>query len=129
MADDGLRRQAAFPSQIVAELLEYLVLRVDWPQCRRRDRARIAQHRQPPLQRRPVARLYGLLTASVPEVALDHAFIEVGQLGAAACDPTQEIADQIEAPPSAVTSEPVLGQTRRVDLDQLSVGSALQAPE
>jgi hypothetical protein len=100
MADDRLRRQTALPSQIVAELLEYLVLWGDRRRRYRRDRARFAQHRQPPLQRRrPVARLDGLLTPSVPEVALDHAFIEFGQLGAAACDPTQEIADQIEAPP------------------------------
>jgi hypothetical protein len=40
---------------------------------------------------------------SVPEVALDHGFIEVGQLRAAACDPTQEIADQVEAPEAPVS--------------------------
>ena len=65
----------------------------------------------------------------MPEVPLDHAFIEIGQLRAASCDPTQEIADQVEAPPSAVASEPVFDETRRVELDELSVGSTLQAPE
>ena len=129
MADDGLRRQTAFPSQIFAELREYLVLRADRRQRRRRDRARVAQHRQPPLQRRPVARLDGLLLASVPEVALDHAFIEVGQIEAAACHPTQEIADQVETPPSALASEPVFNETRRVALNELSVGADLEAPE
>src|ERR1700687_2142923 len=129
MADDGPRSQTSFPSQIIAELLEYLVLRGNRLQRRWRDRARLAQHRQPPLQRRPVTRLDGLLTASVPEGAIDHAFIEVGQLGAAVWDPTQEIADQVEAPPSALTSEPIFDETCRVALDELSVGADLEAPE
>jgi hypothetical protein len=68
--------------------------------------------RSEPLQRRPVARLDGLLTASVPEIALDHALIESVSLER--LPPTQELADQVEAPPSAVTSEPVFGATRRV---------------
>jgi hypothetical protein len=93
------------------------------------ERLELSALSRPPCTLGTVARLDGLLTAAVPEVALDHAFIEVGQLGAVACDPTQEIADQIETSPSAVTSEPLLDQTRRVDLDQLSVGSTLQAPE
>jgi hypothetical protein len=70
-----------------------------------------------------------LLTASVPKVALDHGFIEVGQLRAAACDPTQEIADQVEAPPRAVTSEPLVDEANRVTLDKLSVGAILEALE
>ena len=123
----GLRRQTAFPSQIIAKLLEYLVLRGDRRQCRRRDRARVAQHRQQPFQRRPVARLDGLLPRSVPEVPLDQAFIEIAQLRAASCDPTQKIADQAEAPPSALASEPISDDTRRVELDELSVGSTLQS--
>jgi hypothetical protein len=65
----------------------------------------------------------------VPEVAIDHTFIKVGQIGAAACDPTQEIADQVEAPPSAVVNEPIFDETRRVALDELSVGADLEAPE
>jgi hypothetical protein len=125
----GLRSQTSFPSQIIAELLEYLVLRGDRLQRRWRDRACVAQHQQPPLQRCPVTGLDGLVPASVLEVALDHAFIEVGQIGAAACYPTRQTADQVEAPPSAVASEPVFDQTRCVALDQLSVGADLQAPE
>jgi len=79
VADGGLQRQTAFPYQIVAELREYLVLRSDRRQCRRRDRARAAQHGQQPLQRRPIARLDGLLPRSAPKVPLDRAFIEIGQ--------------------------------------------------
>ena len=40
--------------------------------------ARVAQHRQQPFQRRPVARLDGLLPRSVPEVPLDHAIQGIG---------------------------------------------------
>src|SRR6266699_3419311 len=129
MADDGPRSQTSFPSQIIAELLEYLVLRGNRLQRRWRDLARLAQHRQPPLQRRPVTRLNGLLSTSVPEVALDQSFIKVGQIGAAACDPDQETADQVEAPPSAVASKPIFDETCRVALDELSVGADLEAPE
>ena len=53
----------------------------------------------------------------------------ISQLGAAACDPTQEAADQIEAPPSAVASEPVFDETHCVTLDKLFVGTVLKAPE
>src|ERR1700722_6737030 len=95
MADDGPRSQTSFPSQVLAKLLEYLILRGNRLQRRWRDPARLAQHRQPPLQCRPVTRLDGLLPASVPEVAIDHAFIKVGQIGAAACDPAQETPDQV----------------------------------
>jgi hypothetical protein len=65
--------------------------------------------------------LDGLLPASVPEAAIDHAFINVGPIGAGACD-AQETANQVEAPPSAVANEPILGETRRV-ADELSVGA------
>jgi hypothetical protein len=65
----------------------------------------------------------------VPEVAIDHTFIKVGQIGAAACDPAQETADQVEALPSAVANEPIFDETRRVALDELSVGADLEAPE
>ena len=65
----------------------------------------------------------------MPEVPLDHAFIEIGQLAAAACDPTQETADQVEASPCAVANEAVFDETRCVELDELTVGSALEAPE
>jgi hypothetical protein len=88
-----------------------------------------AQYGQQPLQRRPIARLNGLLPCSVIEVSFDHAFIEIGQLRAASCDPTQEITDQIQASPSAVTSESVFDEPRRVEFNELSVGSALEAPE
>jgi hypothetical protein len=59
----------------------------------------------------------------VPEVAIDHAFIKVGKIGAAACNPAQETADQVEAPPSAVANEPIFDETRGVALDELSVGA------
>jgi hypothetical protein len=40
---------------------------------------------------------------------------------------TQETADQVEAPPSAVANEPILDETRRV-ADELSMGADLGAP-
>ena len=64
----------------------------------------------------------------MPEVALDHAFIEIGQLRAASCDPTQEIADQAEAPPCALASEPHLGEARGVKFDELAVRLIPQTP-
>jgi hypothetical protein len=129
VADDGPRRQTAFPWRIVAELLEYLVLWDDRRQCCRHDRARAAQHRQQPLQRRSVAWLHELLRCLVSEIPLDDAFIEIGQLRAACCDPTQEIADQAEATPSTLASEPVSDETSRVYFYEMSVGSILQALE
>lgn len=57
VADDGLRCQPAFPSQMIVELLEYLFLRGDGRQCRRRDHARVPQHQQQPLKRRSITRL------------------------------------------------------------------------
>jgi hypothetical protein len=67
----------------------------------------------------------------VPHLRLSgfNPVIEIGQVRAAACDPPREIADQIEVPPCALTSEAVFDGTRRVELDELSVGSILQSPE
>jgi hypothetical protein len=65
----------------------------------------------------------------VPEVAIDHAFINVSQIGAAACDPAQETANQVEAPPSAVANKPIFDETPRVALDELSMGADLETPE
>src|SRR5271165_2422045 len=125
MADDGPRSQTSFPSQIITELLEYLVLGGNRRQRRRCNHARLAQHRYQPLQRRPVARLDALLPCTVPEVAIDHAFIKVDQLQAVSIDPAEEIADQVQAPPRAVINELILDETRSVELDELSVGSTL----
>src|SRR5262249_21910608 len=46
----------------------------------------------------------------------------------AACDPTQETADQAEAPPSTLVSEADLNETRRVVLDEASVRPIPQTP-
>jgi hypothetical protein len=129
VADDGLRRQTAFSSQIIAELLEYLVLRGDLRPGRRLDHAGVAQHRQQPLQRRPGARLDGLLPRSLSQVSLGHALIEIGQLQAAFCDPAKKITDQAEAAPGTLASEPVFDETRRVEFNELSVRPTLQAPQ
>src|SRR5215471_2519589 len=98
-------------------------------QYRWRDHARVAQHRQQPLQRCPVAGLDGLLPRSVPKVQLYRAFIEIGQLRAALRDPAQEIADQVEAPPSALASEPVFDEPRCIKLNELSVRRAVRAKQ
>jgi hypothetical protein len=66
MGDDGPRRQPMFLPQIITEPLEYLVVPSDRRQWRRHDHARLARHRQQPLQRRPVARLDALLPWSMP---------------------------------------------------------------
>ena len=129
MADDGLRHQPAFPSQIIAELLEYLLLRGDGRQCRRRD---LPASRSTDSNRFNAARSPGWMDCFPAlrwRYPLDHAFIEITQLRAALCDPAQESADQAEAPPSALASEPVFDKTRRVEFDGLSVESVLQAPE
>jgi hypothetical protein len=73
--------------------------------------------------------LDGLLAGSVAEVPLDNTLIEVRQLRTPACDPAHETAGHVEAPPCAVASEPVFDEARRVELDQLSVRSTLQAPK
>ena len=88
MGNDGPPRQTPFPLQIIAKRLEYLLIRGDRRLHRRSDHARIAQNRQKPVQRRPVASLNKLLAAPVPKVTLSHAFIEAGHLEAAACNPT-----------------------------------------
>src|SRR5271166_1028962 len=94
-----------------------------------RNCARLAQYRQPPPQRRPVARLDRLLAASVPDVALDPTLIEIGQSRTAACHPTQKTADHVEASPSALSNKPILDETRGVTLDKLPVGAILKALE
>ena len=76
-----------------------------------------------------VARLDSLLAGSVAEVPLDNTLIEIRQLRTPACDPAHETAGHVEAPPCAVASEPVFDEPRRVELDQLSVRSTLQAPK
>jgi hypothetical protein len=70
-----------------------------------------------------------MLPGSVPTIAVHHTFIEVSQSRAAGRYPTQETADQVEAPPSTVASEAEFNETRGVALDELSVGSVLEAPE
>jgi hypothetical protein len=64
----------------------------------------------------------------VTEISVDQTFIELGQHEAAACDPTQEIADQVDAPPSAAASEADFNETRRVALYELSVRPIPQTP-
>lgn len=125
---DFVARPRSYP-QIAAERLEDLLMRCERWQRRWRNRARLAKHRQQTLQCRLVAGLDGLLPGSVPEVLLDHTFIEIRQLRAAARNPAHEIAEQAEGPPCALVREPVLGETCRVKLDELSVPSTLQAPE
>jgi hypothetical protein len=87
MADDGLRGQAALYPQIGIEFLEDPIVRGERLKRRRRDRAFLAQHRQPTLESSPVAGLDGLPHGSAPEVLFDHALIKVGQHAATACDP------------------------------------------
>ena len=129
VTDNGLRRQTAFLAQILTEPLEYLVRRGDWRWRRRRDRSPVTHHRQQSLQRRPVARLDRQVLRPVSQVTLDHALIESGQLPAAARDPIQETPGQIEAPPCAMTGQAVFDETRRVEVEELTVGPTLQAPE
>ena len=59
--------------QIGIELLEDPIVRGERRQHRRRDRAFLAQHRQPSLERGPVTGLDGLPPASMPEVPLNDA--------------------------------------------------------
>ena len=47
----------------------------------------------------------------MPEVALDDMLIEIGQLAAMACNPTQKSANHVEAAPSAVPNEPLFDKT------------------
>ena len=129
VANDGLRRQTAFPSQIIAELPEYLVLRGD-PSA------------VSPAQSCP-PRATQTATASAPPGR--PAGWTVSPLGAGGtarpCVHRDRPASSgflrsnsgdrrpIEAPPSAMANEPVFDETRRVELNELSVGSTLQAPE
>jgi hypothetical protein len=63
------------------------------------------------------------------KVAFHHTFIEIRQLRASARNPVHESVEQVEGSPCAVASEPVLDAARRVKLDDLSMGTALQAPD
>jgi hypothetical protein len=55
------------------------------------------------------------------EKPFDHRFINLGHPKAAARHPLHEVADQTERPQSHSLSEPVINETRRAALDQLSV--------
>src|ERR1700730_9412844 len=63
------------------------------------------------------------------EIPSDHMLIEVSQHGTAAGDPTQEIADHLEASQNAIASQADFNETRRVSFDELSVWSVLEASE
>ena len=60
---------------------------------------------------------------------IDHAFIEIGRLGIAVCEPTQQLADQVQASPSTIASAPIIDKTRRVELDKLPVRPTLETPQ
>lgn len=94
-----------------AELGKYLLLLGGRRNRGRRNRARIAQYRQPPPQRRPVARLDRMCAASVPEIAFDLALIEIDQPCTAARHPTQETGNHVEASPDAASNVPFLDDT------------------
>jgi hypothetical protein len=64
----------------------------------------------------------------MPEIPLDDLLIEIGQLVATACDPTQESADHVEATPCAVPNEPLFDEKSGVALDELSVWLASETP-
>ena len=129
MADDGLRSQAALCPQIGIELFEDPIVRGERRQHCRRDHAFLTQHRQPSLERGPVAGLDGLPPSPVPEVSLDHALIEGSQRPATTFHPTQEPADHIETPPSAMANEAVFYETCGEALDRLTMRPALETPE
>jgi hypothetical protein len=128
VSDDRPWREATLSPQVVGELSEYPAVLTDRRWCRRRDRARLTQHRQPSPERRPVARLDVLPAASMPEVALDHPLIETGQLGPAARHPAEKPIDHVEASPRAKRHEPFLDETPRKKLDELSVMAVPEAP-
>jgi hypothetical protein len=52
-------------------------------------------------------------------------FIQVGEHVAAARNPTQKIAHQAEAPPGTLASETDFNETRRVELDEVSMRPTL----
>jgi hypothetical protein len=62
------------------------------------------------------------------EVPLNDPLIEIGQLVATACDPTQEPANHVEATPCAVPNEPLFDETSDVALDELYVRPASETP-
>lgn len=129
MAHGGRRRQTAILAQVVAEGLEYLLMRCERRQRGRRNRARFAQHRQQSFQRRPVAWLQGLLPGSMAEVSSAQDLIEIRQLQVAARNPAYETAEQVEGSPCAMWGESVCEKTPRVELDERPVPPALQALE
>jgi hypothetical protein len=63
------------------------------------------------------------------EIPSDHMLIEVSQHGTAADDPTQEIADHLEASQNAIASQADFNETRHVPFDELFVWSVLDALE
>lgn len=115
--------------QIGAELGKYLLLLGGRRNRGRRNCARIAQYRQPPPQRRPIARLDRVWAASVPEIAFDLALIEIDQSYTAARHPTQETANHVEASPDAVSNEPFLDHTCGVTLDKFRMEPIPEALE
>jgi len=129
MAGDRPTRQAALCPQIGLELLEDSIVRGERRRHRRCDRAFLAQHHQPSLECCPVSALDSLPSGSMPEVALDHMSIEIGQCAPTARDPTQEPADHIEATPRAEPSTPFLDETSAIALDEVSVRPASETPE
>ena len=72
MTNDGLRGQATLGRQIRIELPEDSIVRGERRQHRWRDRAFLAQYRQPSLQRGSVASLDGPLRSPMPKVLFDH---------------------------------------------------------
>jgi hypothetical protein len=62
-----------------------------------------------------------LPAAAVSKVALDRMLVEVSQLGPAACYPTQNTIDHVEATPDAKTREPFFDETSRVKLARQAV--------
>jgi hypothetical protein len=116
-------------SRIGIESVENPIVRGKRRQYRRRDCARLAQYRQPSLQRRSVARLDGLLPGPIPEVLFDCALIKIGLRAATTSDPTQKSADHIETSPSAVANKTVSRETCYVALDKRTVRPAPETSE
>jgi hypothetical protein len=56
-------------------------------------------------------------------------FLEISWPQAASFDPAEETADQVQTSPRTVASALIVDEKRRVELDELSVGSTLQASE
>lgn len=129
MADDGTLRETAIFPKILAERLEDLFMSCQRWRRRQSDRASLSQHGQQAPQRCPVALLDHQLAGSMTKVRIDHAFVEIGRLGTAVREPTQQLADQVQASPSTIGSAPIIDKTRRVELDKLPVRPTLKTPE